>query len=56
MPAYPDFGTVVLEKQRPFQAQRQEQRDGEPTIGDIVLVGEALLQVGNGALLNGDDL
>jgi len=40
---------LALEEQRPLQAQRQEQRDREATVGDIVLVGEALLEIGNGA-------
>ena len=38
---------LALEEQRPLQAQRQEQRDGEAAVGDIVLVGEALLEFGN---------
>jgi hypothetical protein len=32
-----------------FRRTPQEQRDREATVGDIVLVGEALLEIGNGA-------
>ena len=44
---------LAFEEQRPLQSQRQEQRDREATVGDIVLVGEALLEIGNGAGKNG---
>ena len=44
---------LALEKQRPLQSQRQKQRDGQAAVGDVVLVGEALLEIGNGAGKNG---
>jgi hypothetical protein len=34
-----------LEEQRAFQAKGQEQRDREAAVGDIVLVGQALLKI-----------
>ncbi len=45
---------LTFEKERPFQPQRQEQRDRQPAIGDVLLGGQALLEFGNGFGKNGD--
>ena len=44
---------LALEEQRPPQPQREEQRHGQPAVGDVAARGEPLLQVGDGARENG---
>ena len=39
----------ALEEQRAPQLQRQEQRHGQRAIGDVVLLRESLLQIGDGS-------
>ncbi len=50
----PDAG-LALEEERPFQAERQKQRNGQAAVGHVVLVGQPLLEVGDGSGKNGDD-
>ena len=47
---------LALEEQRPLQAEREKQRNGKAAVRHVVLVGEALLKVGDGSEKNGDDL
>ena len=47
---------LALEEQRPFQAERQKQRHRQATVRHVVLVGQPLLEVGDGSGKNGDDL
>ena len=46
---------LAFEEQRPFQAQREKQRDGEAAVRDVVRGGEPLLEIGDGLRRNGDD-
>jgi hypothetical protein len=46
----------AFEKQRTLQAERQEQGERKPAIGDVLLGGKALLQLGNGGGMDGDNL
>ena len=46
---------LALEEQRPFQAERQKQRNGQTTVRHVMLVGQTLLEVGDGSWKNGDD-
>ena len=46
---------LALEKQRPLQAQRQEQRHRQATVGHVMLGVEALLQIGDGLGKRGDE-
>ena len=39
---------LALEKERALQLEREEQRHGERAIGDVVLLGKAILQIGGG--------
>ena len=39
---------LALEEQRPAEPQGEEQRHGQPAVADIVLLGETLLEIGNG--------
>jgi hypothetical protein len=38
--------SFALEKQRPSETKGQEQRDGEPLVGDVALCAESFAQVG----------
>jgi hypothetical protein len=46
----------TFEKKRPLETKREEQRDREPAVGDVLLFGETLLKIGNGCRKNGNDL
>ena len=44
---------LAFEEQRPAEPEREEERDRQAVVGDVVLRGEPLLQVGNGLGGNG---
>jgi hypothetical protein len=47
---------LAFEEQRTFEADRKKQRDREAVIGDVVLLGKPLLQVGDGFRKNASPL
>lgn len=46
----------AFEEERPFEPERQKERNGETAVGDVVLGGQAMLQIGNGFRENGSPL
>jgi hypothetical protein len=46
----------TFHEERPFEPEREKERDGETAVGDVVLGGQAMLQIGNGFRENGSPL
>ena len=46
---------LALEEERPFQTQRQKHRNGQAPVRHVMLLGQPLLQVGDGSGKNGDN-
>jgi hypothetical protein len=44
---------LSLEEERPLQPKRQEERNSQALVGDVVLRRQPLLQIGDGALKDG---
>jgi hypothetical protein len=44
---------LSLEEERPLQPKRQEERNSQTLVGDVVLRRQPLLQIGDGALEDG---
>jgi hypothetical protein len=50
------YARFALEEKRPIQAKREKERDGKTAVGDVVLSGQAMLQIGDGFGENGSPL
>jgi hypothetical protein len=47
---------LSFEEQRALKTKCEKQRDRQPAIGDVVLFGETLLEIGDGSRRNGGPL